>query len=197
MDVSTPLDQTDTITSFMNAFCKAGAEAVRCYVDISHSDPLDPPYMPEYFVSSYILQHLGSRWVMTLETNLNHIMCLNQSIPAKNSKRRVDMVIFDPITNAKSTILALAEFKNGKLDYETIPSKDSDRDKMLRLFSLIDTCPYGIVCGWIDQRWLDYHQPRLPDTLFTDVVPGSFRDKNTYLFGALLMKNHNFHTRID
>ena len=191
----------ENINDMMLEFCKAGADSVRCYTDVSGVDHLDPPYMPEYFMSSFIFQKLGRTRSVTLETNLANLVKWNNDTREKRQlqninehtalnliaelrRPRVDMVLFGGPSSPEKNLFAVVEFKNGEISI-------SDREKLLKILPLLDTCPYGIVCGWIEDTWLDSYKSMLPsdDKLFVERVPGEFGKDRKFLFGALVLYN--------
>lgn len=195
----------------VSEFCEAGAEAIRSYVDVSGLDPLEPPYMPEYFMPAFILQRLGRTRMVTLETSVAHLVVWNdrarngkhlaEALTAETSQqtadllsKRVDMVIFDGPASPDRRMLALVEFKPGWISFESQPARMSDRDKLLRILPLVETCPYGIACGWMRRDGWDWflgHKSSDGET-HSVPVPGSFKDGRQYLFGAVVLANPAF-----
>jgi hypothetical protein len=135
-----------------------------------------------------------------LEASLAHlVMCNNATrerrqpakepeaealqLMAKLGSPRVDMVLFD---GTGRDLLALVEFKAGYISSESQAGTTSDRDKLLRILPLADTCPYGIVCGWMKPDHWEFQQSRANgDRLYA--VP--FRVDREYFFGVRLFGN--------
>jgi hypothetical protein len=163
--------QLTDISSVMENFCSAGAQAVQRYVEVSGIDPND---MPEYFMPAFILNRLMTKITTTLETSFGRLVEWNKGARERQGLspdvlhnddrllrfaqqvdgRRVDMVIFQGEEERKpkdeQDFLALVEFKRFYIDASRIPGRISDRDKLLMLLEHIDTCPWGIVCGWFN-----------------------------------------------
>ena len=111
--------------------------------------------MPEYFLSSYVLDHLGDEIKMTLETNLSKLRRWNadhgeipDALESGGKQPRVDLVMFkDPhLPKDKQNLFALVEFKTGYI-WQSPEKGPTDRDKLLELLKGIDMCPYGVICG--------------------------------------------------
>jgi len=188
-------------------FCSAGAEALRDYVEVSGFEPLEPPYMPEYFMPASIFRKLGRTRTITLETSLAHLVLWNNATrsrrrhpeePAAQALQevanmgspRVDMVLCDGATLPDRDILELVEFKSGWISFEPQPARVSDRDKLLRILPLVDTCPYGIACGWMELGHLNWQKSKMNgDTLYEAPVPGIFKNNHLYFFGARVFPN--------
>lgn len=163
------------IDELMNRFCTTGAAAVKRYFEISGEGPWT---MPEYFMPAFIMDRLGDETTATLETNFSTLATWNADIRKRNGLpviahdesllqlagklkgRRVDMVLFQGQEIGKpkdcQDFYALVEFKGGWLDADTVPGKISDRDKLFMLLAHIDTCPWGIVCGWASKNHRDW-----------------------------------------
>jgi len=93
------------------------------------------------------------------------------SVAADLGSPRVDLVIFKNPHRAKDEqdFLALVEFKSGWIDGAQIPGRRGDRDKLLLLLQHIDTCPYGVVCGWAqapNRKWACDNAKNLGDQWF-------------------------------
>jgi hypothetical protein len=151
------------IDTTAQTLCDAGAAAMYRYAEISGEDPLID--MPEYFLQSFIMDHLGDEFTITIETSLTKLSKWNDgarkllSIPPLPSSEkakleflgteiglpRVDMALFDrdDLRQRKDDqgFLAFVEFKKG------VWAMVSDRHKLMKILPHIDTCPYGIVCG--------------------------------------------------
>ena len=158
------------IDDVMGKFCDAGAQAVRRYFDVSGEGPWS---MPEYFMPAFMLDRLGDQMTATLETNFRTLVEWNACVRARRglaqqphderllllaqqlNGRRVDMALFEGEKEGKpkeqQDFLALVEFKGGWLDAAGNPGRISDSDKLLMLLVHVDTCPWGIVCGWVEQ----------------------------------------------
>jgi hypothetical protein len=119
---------------------------------------------------AFVLDRLGDEITATLETSFRDLVDWNAGVRTRNGLlqqahdekllalaqqiggRRVDMALFTGQDEHKpkdeQDFLALVEFKRGWIDGNRIPGGVSDRDKLLMLLAHIDTCPWGIVCGW-------------------------------------------------
>jgi hypothetical protein len=141
--------------------CIAGARAMRRYAEVSGELPCD---LPEYLMPTFILDRIGDKIIVTLETGFSKLTEWNkdarqrQNLPPQPDGEvarllalaedlgspRVDMVLYDGddegMPKNELRFLTLVEFKRGW------PST-SDRSKLLRILPHIDTCPYGLVCG--------------------------------------------------
>ena len=197
------------IDEIMKDFCEAGAEAVRYYAEVSGLEPQDTPYMPEYFMPAFIFQKLGRSTRITLETSLIHLVRWNNDyreqrqlakVPDADALQRmeslsvrsprVDMVLFDSARPSEKGLLALVEFKAGWISFLAPPAPLSDRDKLLRILSLVDTCLYGIACGSMDKRQLEWQMSNLyTDAWYAAPVPSIFKDNRQFLFGARVFSN--------
>jgi hypothetical protein len=161
------------IDKVVQSICDAGISAMRRYAEISGEAPDD---LPEYFMSSFVFDRIGSNLPMTLETRLSKLSEWNndtrkaRGLPPYSAeeeakllvlaeelrKPRVDMVLFrrekptDP--QDECDFLALVEFKKGEFS--------TDRLKLQKILPLIDTCPYGVTCGSLrnDSGYLEYHK---------------------------------------
>jgi len=151
------------IDTVAQALCDAGAGAMHRYAEISGEDPFDD--MPEHFLQSYTMDHLGDYITSTIETGLSKLSIWNKDVRKRNGlpplpqeetmellalaetlgSPRVDMVLFegdeDGRPKDKLDIFALVEFKKGAW------ALDGDRQKLLLILPHIDTCSYGVVCG--------------------------------------------------
>ena len=186
---------TDYIADVVTALCEQGARAVSRYVEISG---LDLEAMPNTSCR-HIFDHMGTKVTMTLETNF--LSLLEWNTHTRTSRRaalswediralsraadigtpRVDLVIFaDPHRpKDKQDILALVEFKRG-----WISAEGGDRDKLLLVLNHIDSCKYGVVCGWTDSpeyarseaenvgdRWVEYSSTLMVISIFSVLEP--------------------------
>lgn len=61
----------------MPEICKSAAQAVYRYVEVSR-DPYDRP--PEYFLSSFVFDKLGTKYTMTLESDAKKLRDWNAEI---------------------------------------------------------------------------------------------------------------------
>jgi hypothetical protein len=189
------------IESVVRDLCDAGAAAIHRYIQVSGEDPSD---MPEHFMPAFILDHVGSKITMTLETGFSKLSKWNQNtrqgrgLPPRGQEEvtellalalelglpRVDMVLYEGNDDGRPKdqlgLLALVEFKKG-------PST-VDRNKLLRILPHVDTCPYGIVCGsrGIDRDWDVEDARKMDDRWFETAVQPSPGDKKPYFFSARL-----------
>jgi hypothetical protein len=148
------------IEYFVQKLCETGAKAVVRYFNVSGVWP------PELFVTAFILDHLGDEFTMTMETGFTKLVDWNSDV----RKRRglsgppltdhlvaptadlgapcIDLIAFEGRDRPKNEqdMLALIEFKGGWIDGRQTPG--SDRNKILRVLQLIETCPYGVIAGW-------------------------------------------------
>ncbi len=195
------------IDDFMNLFCRAGADAIFRYVEVSGEGPAD---MPEYFLPAMILQQLGSTISMTLETRFSKLSEWNNNARVRHclsrlpneeqdllhlaeevGSPRVDMVVYDrpDLPKNEQGFLALVEFKKGWI-------APDDRLKLFGIFPHADTCPYGITCGSMTNRQLQYEKEQVRGTgdLWYECPVPDFQDKGIepYWFGARLITNPNF-----
>jgi hypothetical protein len=129
--------------------------------------------MSESFIQSFILDHLGGELKMTLETHVEKLVEWNMITRARGCTRpspqdvkelsasenlgrkpRIDLVIFADRPKDQWDILALVEIKSGWIagGGPQIPEHKDDRAKLLRVLQYLDTCRYGIVCGWAPER---------------------------------------------
>jgi hypothetical protein len=200
------------IKEIVQEFCEAGAEAVRCYAEVSQLDPLEAPYMPEYFASAFILQKLGRSRRIILEASLTQLQVWNddacerrhllkltepetllrlKSLNEALGRRspRVDLTLFD----SKRDLLALVEVKPGWISFESAPARISDRDKLLHILPLVHTCPYGIACGWMELNHLKWQRSRKNGDILYEAkvqhIPGVFNSSHEYFFGARVFPN--------
>lgn len=189
------------IPEVMPYVCKAAADAVCRYATVSNEIPWDD--MPEAFVCSTVFdsfaKQFGRTFSLTMETSLKKLWdwnnsarqrmgrpILNRSDPSvmerfsalakKRAKSpRIDLVIYhgDEQDPSRHDFLAMVEFKRYR------PS-DKDRDKVLDILALIDTCPVGAICGVIQthpastlvkeqsqakkaaEKWFEHPVPKLP-----------------------------------
>jgi hypothetical protein len=181
----------DTHT-FLDAFCHSGARALAQYARISGEEPSTAP---EYFMPAFIMNDLGNavhserELTFTLETTFSTLREWNCDAKARagdtlptdlvrlaeeRKSSRVDMVLFAgaPGTHKHAhDFVALIEFKRGNLEEE---HGNLDRSRLLRLLRHIDTCEYGIVCGSVEERYLNYQRERalgLKDAWCSAAVP--------------------------
>lgn len=160
------------IEAVIKELCNYGAQAVARYVDVTDTAP---EYMPEYFMPGFILDHWGDHRTVTLETSFAKLLEWNEDSASRAGLRqprsvlevlsatdklgspRVDLVIFkDPhLPKKQQDMLALVEFKRQWIDGAQIPGRQGDRDKLRSILDYIDTCSYGVVCGWIRAAYRD------------------------------------------
>jgi len=167
------------IDTLMRGFCDAGAQALNHYAAISGEDPSTAP---EYFMPAVICSGFGNnidesdnQLSVTLETTFSTLWEWNSDARARDSKsvpselvklgenlgtQRVDMVLFSGqtgIPKSKHDLFALVEFKKGNLEEE---HGNKDREKLRGILRYIDTCSYGIVCGWVEKKYHAYQEER-------------------------------------
>lgn len=129
---------------------------------------------------AFILDRLGGRLTATLETSFGTLVEWNAGVRVRRgltqqahderllllaqqlNGRRIDMALFEGEEEGKpkeqQDFLALIEFKNGWIDAARIPGKISDRDKLLMLLVHVDTCPWGVACGWMNKGHLEWQK---------------------------------------
>lgn len=171
------------VSQLMQKFCDVGAAAVSRYAAVSGDSHF---HMPEYFMASFILDHLGSDVTATLEMNFSTLVEWNDDarkhhglpkhspddrallLAEQLGGRRVDMVLFEGEEERKAKDLqdffALVEVKRGWIDAASVTGKISDRDRLLMLLDRIDTCKWGIACGWIQQNHRDWQKAETEKT---------------------------------
>ncbi|MGJ0391352.1 MAG: hypothetical protein ACR650_01095 [Methylocystis sp.] len=152
----------ENIEETATRICDAIAGAIELYASIS-GDP--PGELPESFVSAYVFASLGPVLTMTMETNSSKLwewscdmrrrwrgLPTGQPTPAVPPEfvptvgmRRADLVLYkgDHTKKNETDFLCLVEFK-------TWGSIDSDAKKIREWFQFIDTCPWGLACGFAD-----------------------------------------------
>ncbi len=167
------------IDDIMQKFCDAGAQSVCRYVMVAGEHPWT---MPEYFMPAFVLDHLGNEITATLETSFDTLVEWNNDIRKRRGLpeqlpdhqllrlaeqlggRRVDLVLFEGEEERKpkdqQDFLAFVEFKKGWIDADRDPDpgRVSDRDKLLMLLAHLDTCRWGIVCGWANQAHVQWQK---------------------------------------
>ena len=159
------------IDTTIQKLCDTGAQAVQRYVVVSG---LDPWYMPEYFMPAFMLDHLGDEVTMTLETKFSLLWAWNDGdrsrpLPDGIGSPRVDLVIYkDPhLAKSMQSFLALVELKRGWVDGD--PDAPGDRHKLMGMLEYIDTCNYGVVCGWakaVTRDWARKNAEKAGDRWF-------------------------------
>jgi hypothetical protein len=168
------------VDEVMAKFCDAGAQSVRRYFDVSG---IGPEIMPEYFMPAFILDRLGDKISATLETNFRTLVEWNAGVRARRglppqshdetlvrllNESRVDMALFECEDEGKPKeqrdFFALVEFKRGYIDASRIRSRTSDRDRLLMLLAHIDTCPWGVTCGWTNKDHTEWQKDSIKGT---------------------------------
>jgi hypothetical protein len=170
----------------MPRICKAAAQAVYRYIEVS-LDPCDEP--PEYFLSSFVFDKLGSEYTMALETKTKKLQEWNEEIHKMLGKpppqpehqkaiekaveqlpnKRVDLILFDNPPNMEWSFAGLIEFK--------LWNEGEDRAKVLKLLDGLDTCPAGAVCcltnAYCDDAYMQAlkREAELEDRFFCHNVP--------------------------
>lgn len=196
------------IDPFMARFCEAGARALARYSQISGKDPSTAP---EYFMAALVMNELGefkengSQLALTLETPFSTLWERNSDakrrggdpissdlvkLGEESGNPRVDMVIFQGGLGAPKDqydFLALVEFKKGDIE------RGGDREKLLAVLKHIDTCPYGVACGWVESRneyieWQKGHADECNDRWYQAGVDPIQENDVRYLFCARLFK---------
>jgi hypothetical protein len=151
------------IDKLMPQICVLAAEAVFRYDQISCEEPGD--HMPEYFVSSYIFDHLKSGFAMTLETSFRILRAWDDQMdkPAGGivsanapldtmeemevgaQKGRSDLVLFP------ENSIMIVEFKR----HFVFPP---DREKILYVLSKLKHGTGGAICSILptaaDSEWI-------------------------------------------
>ena len=193
------------IETIVQRLCDIGARAVHRYVEVSGMDPYD---MPEYFMPSFILDHLGDKVTMTLETSFAKLLEWNEdarkrsglperkllvSVVADLGAPRVDLVLYKDPHRRKNEqdLLALVEFKRGWISGAHSPTDHSDQAKVRRLLQHIDICRYGIVCGWArlaDRDWAHKGAMETGDKWFESEFEVK-DDRTQYFFCARLVES--------
>jgi hypothetical protein len=152
----------ENIEETATRICDAMAGAIELYASISGCPPGD---LPESFISAYVFKSLGPVLTMTMETNSAKLwewscdmrrrwrgVSTGEATPAAPSEfvptvgmRRADLVLYkgDHTRKNETDFLCLIEFK-------TWGSIDSDAKKIREWFQFIDTCPWGLACGFAD-----------------------------------------------
>jgi hypothetical protein len=204
------------ISATVQEICNAGAAAMFRYAEVSGEDPFDD--MPEHFLQSYTMDHLGDGITATIETGLSKLSAWNRDVRKRNGlpplpqeetlqllglaeklgAPRVDMVLFEGDETGRSKyeldILALVEFKKGAW------ALDSDRQKLLLILPHIDTCRYGVVCGGGKVAELDMYKAKadaLADKWFQTSVKPTLGHAARYFFCARLFSRPERSTLID
>ncbi|MGC2411885.1 MAG: hypothetical protein WA459_04200 [Stellaceae bacterium] len=194
------------IDLLMPKFCAAGARALTRYAEISGEDPLTAP---EYFMTSLAFNELGNSVIgngrqlgLTLETTYSTLWKWNIDVRSRPGSsldplrdpmefmrlgeqlgsQRVDMVLFhgtEDLPKSQYDFLALAEFKRGDLRI--------DRERVSKILTYIDTCPYGVICGWVESKYVEYHRGeaiKFGDRWHQEPVPASTSDNISCFFCA-------------
>jgi hypothetical protein len=149
--------------------CDAAAGAIELYASIAGTDVDDD--FPEHLLAAHALANLGSVLTMTMETSGKKLWEWNcdirrrwnglpsgQPTPAapadyftKFGMRRADLVLFkgDHSKKSETEFLCLVEFKKW-----TTPELDSR--KIRDWFQFVDTCPWGMVCGFSNTNSIEW-----------------------------------------
>jgi hypothetical protein len=125
---------------------------------------MSQPYMPEHALTGLFGRQIGLSRGIVFEPNVSYLATWDNvvrlrrglsELPRPTSRRLVDMAKLEPLERVegkvKRDLFAQAEFKAGWLSVASQATRQSDWDKLLEILPLIDTCPWGIVCGWVDQ----------------------------------------------
>jgi hypothetical protein len=116
---------TSNINSVVELLCKWGASALTRY---AHVTDLDIKFMPETFIQSYILDHMGDDVTIVLETHFNELLrwCLPKAAAdevsaaisaADMGTKKIDLILFkNPhMPKAQQEVLALVESRIDEL----------------------------------------------------------------------------------
>jgi len=162
------------IDTAITELCEAGARALHRYATVSGEDPST---LPEYFMSAFIFNDIGDRITLTLETPFSKLSEWNNDgrrrlgLPPQSQEEteallklaedigapRVDMVMFtgeDGIPKDEQNFLALVEFKRWDIE------RGGDRSKILRILRHIDTCNYGVACGFARDDHVEWQKEK-------------------------------------
>jgi len=154
----------DNIDEVAKRICDQVAAGIEKYLNVSGCGIDD---LPEHFLQAYVLVGLGDVLTITMETGSTKLWQWNAdarrrwagqrtdspvpSPPAKYNSavgsQRTDLVIFrgDHTKKNEMDLLCLVEFKKWILS-------ERDYRKMTAWLPFIDTCPYGIVCGFCESQ---------------------------------------------
>jgi hypothetical protein len=207
-----------SIDDLIQKLCDSGARAVRRYAEVSGDSHWK---MLEFFMPALVFNELGDGITATLETSFADLSAWNadsrkrRGLPQQPhdprllllaqqlAGRRVDMILFEGEEDNKpkdqQDFLVMAEFKRGWLDSGRLPGQVSDRDKLLMLLDSIDMCPWGLVCGWIQENhreWqMDTDMKGTSDRWFESMI--QFPDDPTpYWFCARLFARGSDDVRV-
>ena len=153
------------IDNVMDRCCEAGAWAMSRYAGAS-AESLTT--LPEYFMPAIVCDRIADDSItVTLETGFSKLREYNdesrkrcgleprspQEVAAllrlaeELGTPRVDLVLYQG-PKTKLEILALVEFKRWG------PTQ-GDRSKLRRILPHIDTCSYGVTCGFVNAKDLE------------------------------------------
>ncbi len=150
-----------TIAQVADQLCSTVTDAVCRYAEISGENPLER--MPEYFVSSFVFDHLQR--TATLETNFKKLSewdrdatldtdPITKSMKAAGDGLRTDLVLFTndlAKTRQEQRLFALVEFKLRMIS-------DADRAKIISMMRHLKTCKYGLICSVVFGRPEDWSE---------------------------------------
>jgi hypothetical protein len=178
----------------LEKLCAAGAAAVKRYFEIAREVP-----HAEHFLPSYVFDHLGGQFKMTLETNgeklrrwnTDHggVACPSFGVP------RVDLVIYDDhhLPKDKQSMFALVEFKCGYIWNYPANRKLSDRNKLIGLLQHLDKCSWGVICGYAEKGhkvWAEKQSKMAGDRWFESEELQIEGEMEPYFFGASVFDRH-------
>jgi hypothetical protein len=200
------------ITEAAIRICDQTAGAIEKYAGISGSGVDD---LPEYFLAAYVLMALGDVLTMTLETNSRKLWdwhidirqrwdrAVRKEEPAPREYnptvggRRADLVLFQGNHSKKTEtdFLCLVEFKKWYLDA-------GDIKKIRDWFRFLDTCKYGMVCGFTEVPKYEAYLAQMEDTAIASgdkwvlgriARPlGTIEDSQNFQTFAQIMENPNY-----
>ncbi len=197
----------DHIEEVATRICDQVASAIERYDSISGGEDL-----PEHYLQSHVLAGLGDVLTMTMETVSNTLWTWHADMKQRWSKqlggplpikpeayertvggRRADLVVFkgDHTRKNEMDFLCLVEFKKGTLDIW-------DYEKIKAWLTFLDTCPYGIVCGFCAvsfeqslEQWKGTVQTSGDTWVHGRVARPLFSDENFQTF-ARVVKNRGY-----
>lgn len=189
----------DSIEETAIRVCDEIAGAIERYASISGEYPDD---LPESFIGSCVFANLGPVLTMTMETNAKKLWEWNANargrwnkdptapLPdqpsdykAKFQRKRADLVVYkgEHTRKEEMTFLCLVEVAK-------YWEKASDLEKIRDWFAYIDTCPYGICCGYALIE---------PSDAFPKLQAGAVEAGDKWLSGRIarpLGTDRNYHT---